>query len=159
MIHIVTISRSIRAYTCLDTYTFEQTFFLIFLVETHDRVDCFAPNRFLNSAAIGKGLSMTYYSCEVKGKTAPKVSQHFKVSSHMERPPIPRSHFIAPLIFYYTKLRNGKSICLEWYAAIRIGPCFYVVFHCLSQLMYLTVLVPFSFTFIFFLKSSAKEFI
>lgn len=126
-------------------------------MEIHGLVDCFTQNRFLNSAAIGKVLFMTYYSCEVKGKTAPEVSQHFKDSSHMERPPFPRSHFIAPLIFYYTKLINGKSICLEWYVAIRIGPCFYVVFHCMSQLMYLTLLVPFFFTFIFFLESSAEE--
>lgn len=158
LVYIVTGPRSKRAYASLDAYELQQTLSLIFLVEVHGLVVCFTQNRFLNSAALRGALSMTY-SCEVRGKTAPKVSQHCKVSSYMEHPPFPsRSHFIPPLIFYYTNLRNGKSICLEWYVAIRIGPHFYVVFHCMIQLVFKTVWVPFSSNFIFLLKSSAEEF-
>jgi len=94
--YIVTGPRSKRAYVSLDVYNPQQTSFLIFLVEVHDFVVCFMQNRFLNSAALRETLSMTF-SCEVKGKTASKVSQLCKVSPHMECPPFPsRSPFIPP---------------------------------------------------------------
>lgn len=109
----VTGSRNKRDCTSLGAYKPRQTLFPILLVKVYNLVGCFMQNRFLNSAALREALPMTSL-CEVRGKTAPKVSEHCKISSHMEHPlSLSRSHFISPLIFYYMDLRNGKNICLE----------------------------------------------
>lgn len=136
LVYIVTGSRNRRVYASLDVYKAQQTSFLTFLVEVHDLVVCFVQNRFLNSEARREALSMTY-SCEVGAKLLPSSHRIVKLVLLWNVLPFPEESLHSPLIFYCTNLRNGKSTCLEWYVAIRIGPHFYTVFHCMIQLMYL----------------------
>lgn len=158
LVYIFTGSRSRRVYASLDVYKAQQTSFLTFLVEVHDLVVCFVQNRFLNSEARRGALSMTY-SCEVRGKTSPKLSQHCKVSSFVERPLLPWRVTSFPINILLHKSQKWKKHMFGVICSNKNRTPFLHSFPLHDPAhVFKTVLVPFSSNFIFLLKSSAEEF-